>query len=157
MSIGVHGRTDAGLGIVEARAMVSSHLQLTAAPTIVAIEGGETEQQLRTAATLLLDLGAIRIDDRNLWVFSDAGATRYRNRIRLTHPVSLDGHVMRVQLLDEAFYENGGRGWFRNLFGAGLGFDFGRSVSVDAYWLRQDDDDARPTSLLILMLTAHLL
>lgn len=157
MTLGVLGDTDLGLGILEARVTVSSHLQLTAAPTIVAIEGASTEHQLRTAATLLLDLGTIRFDDRNLWVFSDSGTTRYRNRLRLTRPTKIGGQVVRLQLLDEQFYEKGGRGWFRNMWGAGFGVDAGRAVSIDAYWMRQDDDGRPPSSLLIVMLTAHLL
>jgi hypothetical protein len=157
MTLGVAGDTDLALGILEARATVSSHLQLTAAPTIVAIEGASTEHQFRTAATLLLDLGTIRLDDRNLWVFSDAGTTRYRNRLRLTRPTKLGGQVIRLQLLDEQFYEKGGRGWFRNLLGAGFGVDAGRAVSIDAYWMLQDDEGKQPSSLLIVMLTVHLL
>ncbi|WP_129781821.1 hypothetical protein [Peristeroidobacter soli] len=157
MTIGVLGPTDLGLQMLEARAAVSSYLHLTAAPTLVIAEGGNTEQQLRTAATFFLDLGTIRIDDRNLGVFSDAGTMRYRNRIRLTQPANYGGYVVRWQLLDEAFYEKGGPGWFRNMWGAGLGVDAGSAVSVDAYWLQQDDDGKRTASLLLLMLTVHLL
>lgn len=156
ISLGVRGPTDLGLGILEARATISPHLQFTAAPTVVAIEGGRTEHQFRTAATLLLDVGTIRLDDRNLWVFSDSGTTRYRNRMRLTQHTKINGHVLRLQLLDEQFYEEGGRGWFRNMYGVGAGVDVGRSISVDAYWMRQDDDGRRPASLWLLMLTAHL-
>lgn len=157
ITLGVLGDTDLALGILEARATMTSYLQLTAAPTIVAIEGANTEHQFRTAATLLLDLGTVHIDDRNLWVFSDSGTTRYRNRLRLTRPTTINGQVIRLQLLDEQFYEKGGRGWFRNMFGAGVGIDAGRAISVDAYWMMQDDDGRQPSSLLLLMLTAHLL
>jgi hypothetical protein len=156
MSIGALGDTDLALGMLEARVAVTSYLQLTATPTLVAIEGADTEHQLRTAATFLLDLGTIRVDDRNLWVFSDSGTTRYRNRLRLTRPTKINGQVIRLQLLDEQFYEKGGRGWFRNMFGAGFGVDAGRAVSVDAYWMLQDDDGREPSSLLLVMLTAHL-
>jgi len=157
ITVGVLGPTDLGLQMLEVRAAVSSYLHLTAAPTLVIAEGGDTEPQLRTAATFLLDLGTVRIDDRNLGVFSDAGTARYRNRIRLTQPANYGGHVVRWQLLDEAFYEKGGPGWFRNMWGVGIGVDARRAVSVDAYWLQQDDDGERPASLLLVMLTVHLL
>lgn len=156
MTIGARGSTDLGLGMLEARAMLSPHFHLTVTPTVVLFEGGETEHQLRAAATLLVNAGPVVVDDRNLWVFSDAGTTRYRNRLRLTHPISLSRQVLRLQVLNEAFYEKGDRGWFRNMYGAGVGVDVRRSISIDAYWLQQDDHGKEPSSLVLLMLTAHL-
>lgn len=157
IAIGVWRHGNLGLGIVEARAVLSPHLHLIAAPTIVAIDNASTEYQLRTGATFLMQLGPIRVDDRNIWTLSDAGTTRYRNRLRLTMPVQVSGRTVRFQLLDEAFYEQGGRGWFRNMLGAGVGLDMGRSASLDAYWLVQDDEGNRPVSRLLVMLTAHVL
>lgn len=157
IAVGVWGHGYLGLGIVEAHAVLSPHLHLIAAPTIVAIDNAPTEYQLRAGATFVTQLGPIRIDDRNIWAFSDAGTTRYRNRLQLTKPVQVSGRTVRFQLLDEAFYEQGGRGWFRNMLGAGVGLDMGRSASLDAYWLVQDDDGSRPVSRLLVMLTAHVL
>jgi hypothetical protein len=156
IAIGAVSRTDLALGMIEARLAVSPHLQLSATPTLVAIEGGNTEHQLRTAITFLTLVGSVRIDDRNMWVFSDAGTTRYRNRLRLTIPVEVDERVVRFQLVDEAFYEMDGRGWFRNMLGAGVGLDMRRAVSIDAYWMLQDDDRKDPASLFYVTLTAHL-
>lgn len=157
IAIGALSRTDLGIGMVEARLVLSPHLHLTAAPTALYAEGGRTEGQLRAGATLFLQLGPVRLDDRNSWVFSDAGTTRYRNRLRLTAPVEVRGKSLRLQLLDEVFYEEGGRGWFRNMVGAGVGIDVGRALSADAYWLLQDEDHRPQNSLFLLMLTAHVL
>lgn len=156
IAIGVSSPTDLALGMIETRVSVSPHLQLSATPTLVAIEGGNTEYQLRTALTLLAQAGSVRIDDRNMWVFSDAGTTRYRNRLRFTIPVEVSQRVVRFQLVDEAFYEMDGRGWFRNLLGAGIGLDVQRAVSIDAFWMLQNDDRREPASLFYVMLTAHL-
>ncbi len=153
MVIGAESRTDLGIGMLEARVALSPHLLVTAAPTILVAQNAETEHQLRTAATLLLQLGPVRLDDRNLWVFSDAGTTRYRNRLRLTAPVAVSGRELRMQLLDEVFYEQGGRGWFRNMAGVGIGLDVGRSFSVDAYWMLLDDDHRTQASMFLVMLT----
>jgi len=142
--------------MLEGRAAWSPHLLVTVAPTIVSAGGAETEHQLRTAATLLLNVGPVRFDDRNLWVFSDAGTTRYRNRLRLTVPVEASGRSLRFQLLDEMFYEERGRGWFRNMMGTGLGVDVGRSFSVDAYWTLVDEDHRTQTSLIFVVLTARM-
>lgn len=156
MAIGAASRTDLGIGMIEARAQLSRHVFVTAAPTILHAEGAETEHQFRTAAILWLQLGPIRIDDRNLFVFSDAGTTRYRNRLRLTAPLTVKGRELRLQLLDEMFYEQGGRGWFRNMPAAGVGFDVGRSLSVDAYWMLLDDDHRTQASMFLMMLTVPL-
>lgn len=153
MAIGAVSRTDLGIGMVEARVALTPHLLVTAAPTILSAEGAETEYQFRTAAILLLQLGPVRLDDRNLWVFSDAGTTRYRNRLRLTAPVAVSGRELRLQIFDEMFYEQGGRGWFRNMPAAGVGFDVGRSLSADAYWMVLDDERRPRTSMFLLMLT----
>lgn len=45
---------------------------------------------------------------------------------------------LALQLDDEVFYERGGRGWFRNTIGAGIGDDVNRSFSVDAYRMLQE-------------------
>lgn len=156
MAIGAASRTDLGIGMIEARADLSRHLFVTAAPTVLYVEGVGTEHQLRTAATLLLQLNPARLDDRNLWVFSDAGTTRYRNRLRLTVPVAVSGRELRFQLLDEMFYEQGGRGWFRNMPGAGVGLDVGRSVAVDTYFMLLDEDHRTQASMFLLMLTVRL-
>jgi hypothetical protein len=156
IAIGALSRTDLGLGMLEARFALSPHLLITAAPTILAVDGGDTEYQFRAAATLILQPGRVRLEDRNLWVFSDAGTTRYRNRFRITVPVEASDNVLRLQILDEVFYEQGGRGWFRNMLGGGVGVDVGRSFSADAYWMLQDEDHRPQASMVILMLTAHL-
>jgi hypothetical protein len=156
IAIGAASRNDLGIGMLEGRAILSRHLFAAAAPTILNVEGADTEYQFRAAMTVLLQWGPLRLDDRNLWVFSDAGTTRYRNRLRLTAPVELSGRIMRFQLFDEAFYEQGGRGWFRNLMGAGVGVDVSRSFSVDAYWMLQDDAHRPRTSMFVIVLNRSI-
>jgi hypothetical protein len=157
IAIGASSRADLAIGMIEARATLSPHVAITVAPTILAIEGGDTEHQLRTGFTLSAPLGRLHLDDRNMWVFSDAGTTRFRNRLRLTAPVELGARALRLQLLDEIFYEEGGRGWFRNIYGVGLGVDVSRSVSVDAYFTRQDDRQREPASLFFIVLVARVI
>src|SRR5262249_40649003 len=141
---------------LEARVALAPQLALTAAPAIVSAEGAKTERQLRAAAIVLFEAGPFRFDDRNLWVFSDAGTTRYRNRLRLTLPVEMGGRALRLQLSDELFYEQGGRGWFRNLAAVGVGADLGRSWSADAYWMRLDDAHRAPASMLLVTLSIRV-
>jgi hypothetical protein len=155
VAIGALSRTDLAIGMFEARVAPSPHLLLTAAPTIVSAEGAETEHQLRAAATVLFQVGLVRFDDRNMWVFSDAGTTRYRNRLRLTLPVEMGGRALRFQLSDEVFYEQG-NGWFRNLMAVGVGSDLSRSWSADAYWMRLDDAHRAPVPMVLVTLTVRI-
>jgi hypothetical protein len=157
VAIGALSRSDLAIGMLEARARLSPHLLLTAAPTIVSVEGAETEYQLRAGATVLFQLGPARFDDRNLLVFSDTGPARYRNRLRLTVPMEMGGRTLRLQLYDEVFYEQGSRGWFRNLVAAGVGSDLTRSWSADAYWMLLDDDHRTRASMLLVTLTMRVL
>ncbi len=156
VAIGALSRTDLGIGMLDARAVISPHLVVSVAPTIFSVGGAQTERQLRASATLLFDVGSVTFDDRNLWVFSDAGTTRYRNRLRLTAPAVVEGRSLRLQVLDELFYEERGRGWFRNMTGVGVGVDVARSVSVDAYWTLVKEDHRTQTSLLYIVLTAPI-
>jgi hypothetical protein len=97
------------------------------------------------------------LDDRNLWVFSDSGTTRYRNRLRLTLPLELrPSTTLRLQLYDEVYYQQGGRGWFRNVVAAGVGLDVNRAISIDAYAMLLDDDRRPQASMFLLLLTVHL-
>lgn len=157
IAIPVSGRTDLAIGMIEARATLSPCLAITAAPTMLTIEGGETEYQFRAAFTVSAPIGPLQLDDRNMWTFSDAGSTRYRNRVRVTAPVDLGGRTLRLQLLDEISYEQGGRGWFRNMYGVGLGLDVNRSISIDAYVTRQDDRQRAPSSLFFIVLAARVI
>jgi hypothetical protein len=157
IAIGASSRADLAIGMLEARATLSPHVAITVAPTILAIEGGDTEHQLRTGFTLSAPLGPLHLDDRNMWVFSDAGTTRFRNRLRLTVPVEVGAHMLRLQLLDEIFYEEEGRGWFRNMYGVGFGLDVNRSISVDAYITQQDDRHRETASLFFIVLVARVI
>ncbi len=156
IAAGALSRTNLGFGMLEGRATFSNHLYIAAGPSVLFLEDGDREYQARVWATLLARLGPLQLDDRNLWVFSDAGTTRYRNRLRLTMPLPMNRNTLRLQLFDEAYYEQGGRGWFRNVVSAGVGLDAGRAISVDAYWMLLDDDNRRQASMFQLILTIHL-
>lgn len=156
LAAGALSRTNLAFGMLEGRFALSKNLRITAGPALLEPEGGDVEYQFRAAATLLAQLGRIQLDDRNLWVFSDAGTTRYRNRLRFTLPLEMGSSVVRVQLYDEAFYQEGGRGWFRNTIAAGVGVDTARPFSADAYWMLQDDDRRPQASMFLVLFTLHL-
>lgn len=156
VAAGALSRTDVALGMLEGRASLTKNLFVSAAPVVVTTEGNDAEYQFRAAATLLLDLGPLRFDDRNLWAFSDAGTTRYRNRLRLTAPINVSRSAVRLQLFNEAYYQQGGVGWFRNVVGCGVGFDVSRTATADAYWTTFDDDHRSQTSMFVVTFTMRV-
>lgn len=156
LAAGGLSRTDLGFGMLEARTLLSKNLLVGAGPAVVVLEGGEPEYQFRAQAALLLRTGPIQFDDRNLWVFSDAGTTRYRNRLRLTFPVSMGEQTLRFQLFDEAYYQQNGPGWFRNVIAGGVGIDVNRAFSADAYWMRYGNDNRPDYSMFLMLLTLRL-
>jgi hypothetical protein len=156
VAAGVLSDRDVGLGLLESSLPLTRNIAVTAAPTVIVPQGGDTEYQLRTGVTLLLDLGPFRLDDRNLWVFSDAVTTRYRNRLRLTAPVSVGRDMLRLQLFNEAFYERGGAGWFRNVIGADVGFDLNQRVAADAYLLSFHEDGRERFEVFVLSIALRI-
>ncbi len=90
------------------------------------------------------------------WTVSDRSAierrfldpkdtTRYRNRIRFEREMKL-AHT-RVFASDEVSYEWRYRAWTRNRFIVGAGKSLNERVGVDIYYVRQEDDHARPGNL----------
>jgi hypothetical protein len=158
IAAGALSRTNLGFAMLEGRATLSKHLYLAAGPAVLVPEGGDAEYQARVSATVVARLGRIQLDDRNLGVFTDAGTARYRNRLRLTMPLQVNQNTtLRLQVFNEAHYQQGGRGWFRNVIAAGAGLDAGQAFSADVYGMILDDDSRREASIFLLMLTAHLL
>ncbi len=91
---------------------------------------------------------------------SGYSATRGRRvteiRLRITMPVSVGEQALRLQLFDEAYYQQDGPGWFRNVIAMGAGMDVNRSFSADAYWMRYDDDNRPRYSMFLMLFTLHL-
>src|SRR5689334_9539020 len=52
VAIGALSRSDLGIGMLDARAVISPHLMVGVAPTIVSAGGAPTERQLRASTTL---------------------------------------------------------------------------------------------------------
>jgi hypothetical protein len=153
---GVWGQTDFAVGMLEARAAFSKYLLVTAAPTAVFADRSDPEYQFRVGATFQLPLGPVQLDDRNLWVFSDLGTTRYRNRLRLTAPLDIGHRRIRLQLFDEVYYQQGDAGWFRNVVASGIGLDVSPTISADSYWMVLDDDNRRAVSMFVMLLTVRI-
>jgi hypothetical protein len=92
------------------------------------------------------------------WIISDRNAverrfldpkdtTRYRNRIQFERGMMLAHTAFRVFASDEVSYEWRYKDWTRNRFIIGAGKSLNERVGVDIYYVRQEDDQARPGNL----------
>jgi hypothetical protein len=156
IGIGVSGPADTGIGMLEIRGSLTPNLYLSFAPTLLHTEGSATVRQLRTGGTLHFNAGPLLIEDRNMWLFSDPGPTRYRNRLRLTIPVPAGHRTLRLYAYNEVTYEYGGRGWARNLLATGIGINPVPSLSVDLYAASQKDEGRSAFGLLIVVASLRL-
>lgn len=73
--------------------------------------------------------------------------SRFRNRLQLERPIHLAGATLRGFLSDEVYYEWRYHAWTRNRIILGAGKSLGERVSLDIYYLRQNDGFARPGDL----------
>lgn len=91
------------------------------------------EHQLRGGVVFRISLGPFILDNRNLMVQrlrpDRTDVTRYRNRLRLTFPLTSAGLPARILLWDEVFYDWGVERWTRNSLALGIAVDFMKCCS----------------------------
>jgi Protein of unknown function (DUF2490) len=132
---------------------------LTLAPSYVHIATQPTptrkafENRLNFAATLQLPLGKSIITDRNLFerrLRVPLNSTRYRNRLQIARAVKLNGWEMTVYLFDEVQYDWSVDRWVRNRVSAGVTKRVSKSLTLDFYYVRQNDGVSRPGDLHVI-------
>jgi hypothetical protein len=117
------------------------------------VSGAGLDLQLPLAAvTYTMRLGSFELDDRNRGeriVGLSGEGWRYRNRLSISHPVTL-GPVRRVFVSDEVFYDASRDRWSRNRGQLGLGLRPIGPTALQVYVLRQDDRFSHPGHLNVL-------
>lgn len=135
------------------------HKHLTLSPSYTHIATQPTpdrkdfENRLNFAATIHFPLGRFAISDRNLFerrLREPSSSTRYRNRLVIEHPLTIDNHRFNVYLSDEVSYDWSLRGWTRNRLATGITRRISKSLTLDLYYMRQMDGRSRPGNIHII-------
>jgi hypothetical protein len=109
------------------------------------------EDRLNVAAFLRFEAHKFRLSDRNLFErrFRRPGgdSTRYRNRFQVEHPVGPDGMKLSVFVSDEVFYDWSVDDWVRNRVAAGIIKPLHKNLTLELYYLRQNDGRSLPGDL----------
>ncbi|HEX5411025.1 MAG TPA: DUF2490 domain-containing protein [Terriglobia bacterium] len=115
------------------------------------IFGPETpEHRLAVAATVGTSWKRWEISDRNLGERRFIGAARdwrYRNRVELRRHITALRKRISVFAWDEVFYSSTINRWYRNRIALGAGRRISNRISVDLYYLHQNDGVSRPGDL----------
>jgi len=91
--------------------------------------------------------------DRNMFerrLRQPVDATRYRNRLRIEHPVKFGRAEVVIFASDEVFYDWSVNRWVRNRFQVGAGKRFTKKFVAEIYYMRQNDGITRPGDLHII-------
>ncbi len=112
------------------------------------------EDRLNLAAILRFEANQFRFSDRNLLErrFRRPGinSTRYRNRFQVEHPVGPDRIKLSVFASDEVFYDWSVDQWVRNRFAAGIIRPLNKNITLEVYYLRQNDGRSLPGDLHVI-------
>jgi hypothetical protein len=114
---------------------------------------GSDEQQLRVDGTLKFSLRGFVISDRNMYVrrfLSTADINRYRNRVQVAYPLSLDGHPVQPFASYEAFYERQNGGWNRNRVWTGVTVPLNKQLAIQPSYLYENTRGLRDLNYLML-------
>lgn len=114
------------------------------------------ENRIALAVTVGIPLGRWRVSDRNTIerrFLATADTTRYRNRVQIERGIKLAGFPLRVFIWDEVFYDSAAHAWTRNRTAVGAGKEISRYLSIDLYYLRQNDSHTSPGDLNAIGMT----
>jgi hypothetical protein len=108
------------------------------------------ENRLCVAATVGVPLKRWRISDRNLGerrYMVSGREWRYRNRVEFRRPVAVIQKQLSVFVWDEVYYSSLAGRWYRNRFALGAGRSLSKRLSVDIFYVHQNDGISRPGDL----------
>ena len=112
------------------------------------------ESRLSFATTLRFQADKFRLSDRNQFErrYRHPGipSTRYRNRFQVDLPIGRDTMKLSLFASDEVFYDWSVDRWVRNRFAAGVSKVLNSNLTLDVYYLRQNDGISRPGDLHVI-------
>jgi hypothetical protein len=114
------------------------------------------ENQFRLAGTALTAWHRFNLADRNMYVrrFTPTSQiNRYRNKIYVSHPLSLGSYRVSPFVFDEVYHDFAPGKWLRrNWFVAAVDMPINRHLTFQPSYIRQDDQYLRSVNFLGLAL-----
>lgn len=108
------------------------------------------ENRLAMAITVGVPWKRWEISDRNRGEkrFKASGQSwRYRNRVEIRHPLNVESNRISVFVWDEVYYSSRAQRWYRNRLALGAGQKLNKRMSVDVYFVHQNDSYSHPGDL----------
>lgn len=108
------------------------------------------ENRLALAATVGVPWERWQLSDRNLGerrFRANGRAWRYRNRVEFRRPVTILRKHLSVFAWDEVYYSSKVRRWYRNRLALGAGRRLSEKISVDVFYVHQNDGYSLPGDL----------
>lgn len=114
----------------------------------------EREERVAFGGNVRVPLGTFTLNTRNWferrWRHPQVDAWRYRNRIQLDRPFKINKAKFTWFISDEIFYDWSLHDWVRNRAAVGATHAFNKHLTLELYYMRQDDGRSRPGDLHIL-------
>ena len=79
-----------------------------------------------------------------------ANSWRYRNRLQIERTFKPNKLEFRLFASDEIYYDFLAKSWLRNRFIVGAGKPISKQLSLDVYYLRQNDGRSRPGDIHVI-------
>ena len=111
---------------------------------------GSPENRTSLAVGVAFPFGRWTVSERNTVErrFRDPkDSTRYRNRLQLERSIDLASASFRAFVSDEVFYDWSASAWARNRFLIGARKPLNNRISLDLYYVRQNDRHIVPRDL----------
>lgn len=108
------------------------------------------ENRLALATVVAVPWKLWRVSDRNLGerrFLAKGRAWRYRNRVEFRRPIAIVREQLSVFAWDEVYYSSRARRWYRNRFALGMGRRLTREISIDVFYVHQNDGYSHPGDL----------
>ena len=106
------------------------------------------------ATTLRFPVGHFTVSDRNLFErrmrHPGGDSTRYRNKLQIEHPVGPPKTKFSLYVADEVFYDWSFNAWVRNRFTVGVSKVVNKHLTLDLYYLRQNDGHSVPGDIHVI-------
>ena len=108
------------------------------------------ENRLAVATTLAVPWKRWLLSDRNLGerrFLTNGREWRYRNRVEIRRPVAIFRKRLSVFAWDEVYYSSNIHRWYRNRLALGAGRKLTERISVDIFYVHQNDGYSHPGDL----------